>query len=172
MLSLCNEWEYTSEWFDGFALGEGDGEAVRLPHTVAQMPLHYADHERYQGICGYRRKLELGPELAGKHIFVQFDGAAHIATVFLNGRELTTHRCGYTGFRVEITDAAALGGENLLCVRLDTTENPAIPPFGHVIDYLTYGGLYREVWLDVREKCYIEDVFITTPTLTDRKSVV
>ena len=110
MLSLCNEWEYTSEWFDGFALGEGDGEAVRLPHTVTQMPLHYADHERYQGICGYRRKLELGPELAGKHIFVQFDGAAHVATVFLNGRELTTHRCSYTGFRGDITGSAALGG--------------------------------------------------------------
>ena len=169
MRSLCNEWEYTSEWFDGFALGEGDGEAVRLPHTVAQLPLHYADHNAYQGLCGYRRKLELGQELAGKHIFIQFDGAAHIATVFLNGMELTTHRCGYTGFRVEITDAAVLGGENLLCVRLDTTENPGVPPFGHVIDYLTYGGLYREVWLDIREKSYIEDLFITTPTLATLK---
>ena len=169
MLSLCNEWEFTPEWFDAFALGEGEGTAVRLPHTVAELPLHYADPMVYQGFCGYRRRLKLGRELAGKHIFLQFDGAAHIATVYLNGRELTTHRCGYTGFRVEITDTAVLGGENLLCVRLDTTENPAIPPFGNVIDYLTYGGLYREVWLDVREKSYIEDIFITTPTLTTLK---
>ena len=169
MLSLCNEWEFTPEWFDGFALGEGEGNAVRLPHTVAEMPLHYANHEHYQGICGYRRKLNLGKELAGKHLFLQFDGAAHIAAVFINGRELIQHRCGYTGFRVEITNAVTLGGENLLCVRLDTTENPEIPPFGHVIDYLTYGGLYREVWLDVREKSYIEDLFITTPTLTTLK---
>ena len=169
MRSLCNEWEFIPEWFDGFALGEGKGIAVRLPHTSAELPLHYADHMAYQGICGYRRKLELGQELAGKHIFLQFDGAAHIATVYINGRELTTHRCGYTGFRVEITGAVVLGGENLLSVRLDTTENPAIPPFGHVIDYLTYGGLYREAWLDIREKSYIEDVFITTPTLTTLK---
>ncbi len=169
MLSLCNEWEFTPEWFDGFTLGEGEGNAVRLPHTVAEMPLHYANHEHYQGICGYRRKLNLGKELAGKHLFLQFDGAAHIAAVFINGRELIQHRCGYTGFRVEITNAVTLGGENLLCVRLDTTENPEIPPFGHVIDYLTYGGLYREVWLDVREKSYIEDLFITTPTLTTLK---
>lgn len=109
MRSLCNEWEFTPEWFDGFALGEGQGDPVRLPHTVAELPLHYADHMAYQGFCGYRRKLNLGQELAGKHIFLQFDGAAHIATVYLNGRELTTHCCGYTGFRVEITDVAVLG---------------------------------------------------------------
>ena len=169
MRSLCDGWEFTQEWFEEFAAGEGTGSPVRLPHTVAELPLHYADHESYQMVCGYRRKLPLGRELAGKHIFLQFDGAAHIATVFLNGRELTTHRCGYTGFRVEITDAVVLGGENLLAVRLDTTENPEIPPFGHVIDYLTYGGLYREVWLDVREKSYIEDLFFTTPDLTTLK---
>lgn len=34
-----------------------------------------------------------------------------------------------------------------------------IPPFGFVIDYMTYGGLYREVWLDIKEKTYLKDVF-------------
>ncbi len=41
-----------------------------------------------------------------------------------------------------------------------------MPPFGFVLDYLAYGGLYREVWLDVRGADVIEDVFVTTPTLT------
>ena len=169
MLSLCNNWEFTKEWSESFLAGEGTAEAVRLPHTVQEMPLHYGDHTAYQMVCGYRRKLELGKELAGKRLFLQFDGAAHIATVYLNGQELTTHCCGYTAFRVEITDAALLDQENLLAVRLDTTENPAIPPFGFVVDYLTYGGLYREVWLDVKEKSYIEDLYITTPTLSTLK---
>ena len=169
MRSLCNNWEFTRDWSDMFAAGEGSGEMVRLPHTVQEMPLHYGDHMAYQMICGYRRKLGLGKELAGKRLFLQFDGAAHIATVYVNGQELTTHCCGYTAFRVEITEAVKLGEENLLAVRLDTTENPAIPPFGFVVDYLTYGGLYREVWLDVKESCYIEDLYITTPTLSTLK---
>ncbi|MBQ3193016.1 MAG: glycoside hydrolase family 2 protein [Oscillospiraceae bacterium] len=169
MLSLCNQWEFVPEWFDGFALGEGEGEPVRLPHTVKECPLHYTDHMAYQTVCGYRRKIELGRELEGKHIFLQFDGAAHIATVYINGKEAAHHRTGYTGFRVEITELAALGEENILAVKLDTTENPQIPPFGFVVDYLTYGGLYREVWLDVKEKSYIRDLFITTPTLTTLK---
>ena len=165
MLSLCNGWEFTESWFDGFAEGEGTGTSVRLPHTVKEIPQHYADHTAYQMVCGYRRKLELGQELAGKRIFLQFDGAAHIATVFLNGKEIAHHRCGYTGFRVEITGEAVLGGDNLLAVKLNTTENPEVPPFGFVVDYLTYGGLYREVWLDIRERSYIEDLYITTPDL-------
>ncbi len=169
MLSLCNDWEFIPNWFAGFETGEGQGSPVRLPHTVRECPQHYTDHQAYQMVCGYRRKLELGEELAGKHIFLQFDGAAHIATVYLNGKELVAHRCGYTGFRVEVTDAAVLGGENILAVKLDTTENPDVPPFGFVIDYLTYGGLYREVWLEIKEKSYIEDLYITTPDLTTLK---
>ena len=169
MLSLCNHWEFVPEWSDSFAAGEGEAQAVRLPHTVKEIPLHYADHNSYQMVCGYRRKLELGKELEGKRLFLQFDGAAHIATVYLNGQELAHHRTGYTAFRVDITEAAVLGGENLLAVKLDTTENPAVPPFGFVIDYLTYGGLYREVWLDVRSESYIEDLYITTPTLSTLK---
>lgn len=169
MQSLCNRWEFTPEWSDGFALGEGTGEWVRLPHTVKELPQHYADSLAYQMVCGYRKKLNLGEDLAGKRLFVQFDGAAHIATVFLNGKELAVHRCGYTAFRVDITDGAVLGGENWLAVKLDTRENGEIPPFGFVVDYLTYGGLYREVWLDVREKSYIEDLYVTTPDLTTLK---
>ena len=164
MLSLCNNWEFTEQWFDGFAAGEGTGEAVRLPHTVREIPTHYADHESYQMVCGYRRNLTLGEEYLGRKLFLQFDGAAHIATVYVNGREVAHHRTGYTGFRCEITDFARLG-DNCIAVKLDTTENPEVPPFGFVIDYLTYGGLYREVWLDVKEKSYIEDLFITTPDL-------
>ena len=164
MLSLCNNWEFTKQWSDGFAAGEGSGDPVRLPHTVQEIPLHYADHTSYQMVCGYRRNLTLGKEYLNKKLFLQFDGAAHIATVYVNGKEAAHHRTGYTGFRVDITDLTHLG-DNCIAVKLDTTENPEVPPFGFVIDYLTYGGLYREVWLDARENSYIEDLYITTPDL-------
>ncbi len=165
MLSLCNGWEFSQNWSEAFASGQGDAKIVRLPHTVQELPQHYADPESYQMVCGYRKKLSIGKELEGKRLFLQFDGAAHIATVFLNGKEVVRHATGYTAFRAEITGSVAYGEENLLTVKLDTTENPEVPPFGFVIDYLTYGGLYREVWLDIREQSYLEDVYLTTPTL-------
>ena len=163
MISLCSGWQFAESWSEKFLSGAGEAEDVRLPHTVRELPLHYAGPEDYEMLCGYRRVLHIPAEYEGKRLFLQFDGAAHIASVFVNGRETVTHRCGYTAFRVEITGLVRYGADNLVAVRLDCTENPAIPPFGFVIDYLTYGGLYREVWLDVREQAYIEDIFVTTP---------
>lgn len=163
MISLCSGWQFAESWSEEFLSGAGEAENVRLPHTVRELPLHYAGPEDYEMLCGYRRVLHIPAEYEGKRLFLQFDGAAHIASVFVNGRETVTHRCGYTAFRVEITGLVRYGADNLVAVRLDCTENPAIPPFGFVIDYLTYGGLYREVWLDVREQAYIEDIFVTTP---------
>lgn len=163
MISLCNDWEFTPEWSEAFLKGEGAGEPVRLPHNVKELPLHYAGPEDYEMVCGYRRKLAIPESYRGKRLFLQFDGAAHGADVYIDGIHVGSHRCGYTAFRLEITDYARFGGEMDLAVKLDTRENPAIPPFGFVIDYLTYGGLYREVWLDVREESYITDVFVTTP---------
>ena len=160
--SLCNHWEFVENWTESFARGKGEAIPVRLPHTVKELPLHYADHNAYQMLCGYRRKLPIPAEYAGKRLFLQFDGAAHIATVYVNGEEACHHRTGYTAFRCEITGFVTPGEDALICVKLDTTENPEVPPFGFVIDYLTYGGLYREVWLDVREQSYIEDIFVTT----------
>ena len=163
MISLCSGWQFAESWSEEFLSGAGEAEDVRLPHTVRELPLHYAGPEDYEMLCGYRRVLHIPAEYEGKRLFLQFDGAAHIASVFVNGRETVTHRCGYTAFRVEITGLVRYGADNLVAVRLDCTENPAIPPFGFVIDYLSYGGLYREVWLDVREQAYIEDIFVTTP---------
>ena len=168
--SLCtSRWEFIPEWFDGFALGEGSGEQVRIPHNVKEMPLHYSDHEAYQMVCGYRHTIVFDEALRGQRHFVRFDGAAHIATVYVNGAELMTHRCGYTAFRVDITDHVRYGEDNIIAVKLDTTENPAVPPFGFVIDYLTYGGIYREVWLESKPEQHIEDIYLTTPDLVTLK---
>ena len=165
MKKLADGWEFTRSWSNAFRLGEGEGEPVRLPHNPRFIPQHCAGPEDYEGVYGYRRTLALDESLRGKRLFLQFDGAAHTATVFVNGRERRTHRSGYTAFRVEITDDVRLDGTDLVAVRLDSTENPEIPPFGYVIDYLTYAGLYRDVWLDVREPVCTANVFVQTPNL-------
>ena len=81
MISLCNQWEFTKQWHDAFLLGEGTAENVRLPHTVQELPLHYADHNSYQMVCGYRKKLEITEEMMGTRLFLQLDGAAFVVAV-------------------------------------------------------------------------------------------
>ena len=165
MIRIDNDWQFVFSWTDAFGRGEGEARSVRLPHTVSEIPLHYADPASYATVCGYRRRLAVPADTAGKRLFLQFDGAAHIATVYINGEACAHHRCGYTAFRAEITDLVVPGGEALVAVKLDCTENPAVPPFGHNIDYLTFGGLYRDVWLDVRPEKMIEELFVYAPDL-------
>ena len=165
MRSLSRNWEFTSEWSEAFLGGEGEAVRVDLPHNFKELPLHYSSPADYEAILGYRKTVFLPAEDEGKRLFLRFDGAAHIATVYWNGEELGTHKNGYTGFSFEVTDRAVFGADNTVAVRLDSTENSSIPPFGFVIDYLTYSGLYREAWLDVRNETYLSDVFVSTPDL-------
>lgn len=162
--SLCSDWEFTAQWSEDFLHFTAPGQPVRLPHTCKEVPLHYADSTAYQMLCGYRRTLTLAGQ-PGERVFLQFDGAGHIATLYVNGVEAASHRCGYTAFRTEVT-ALVRPGENQIAVKLDTTENPDVPPFGFVVDYLTYGGLYREAWLDLRGPALIADLYVVTPSVT------
>ncbi len=47
----------------------------------------------------------------------------------------------------------------MLVVDLDSSERADIPPFGYEIDYLTFGGIYREVSLRIVPSTFIENVF-------------
>ena len=158
-------WLFSEQFEDAMtepAYDEGNMRPVRLPHTVKETPFDYFDESCYQMVNGYRRKFAAPKEWEGKRVAVTFCGAAHEADVYVNGEKILTHACGYTAFTADLTDRLRYGEENLLAVRLDSRESLNIPPFGHVIDYMTYGGLYREVFLEVSERTRIADVFLRT----------
>ena len=159
MKSLCSGWEFTHEPSAGFLAGGECGEIrrVTLPHQVCPTPLHYADPRLYSGVYGYRRHITADD--LSKRYYVIFEGAAHVAELFVNGVKAGEHFCGYTSFRTEVTGFLR-PGDNVIAVRLDTTERADVPPFGGVVDYLCYGGLYREAWLEVLPQVHIEDVFV------------
>ena len=152
-----NDWEFTYSIENGFA----DSQIIRIPHTVKEIPFNYADESTYQTVCGYRKTFLYTKDMDNKRMFLCFAGAAHLAYVFLNDHLICTHSCGYTAFEAELTEFIK-DGENEIIVKLDTRETNNIPPFGHVIDYMTYGGIYREVTLEIRENNYITDVFVRT----------
>ena len=137
--------------------GLPDGVSVRIPHTSAVTPFHYFDEGLYQKVSGYEKTFELPEGFEGKKVFAVFDGIAHYAEVYINGSLVATHSCGYTAFEADLTDYL-VDGENVLRVKVDSRESLNIPPFGFVIDYMTYGGIYREVTLEARGQNYIKEV--------------
>lgn len=139
---------------------DADFTPVTLPHSNIILPHHNFDNQDYQFTSTYRKRFRLPQPRAGRQVTVEFDGAMIACTVSLNGHTLGDHEGGFTPFSFDITPYLNESGDNLLTVHLDSSERPDIPPYGGVVDYLTFGGIYRDVWLRYTDPCEIRDLFV------------
>ncbi|MCM1088953.1 MAG: hypothetical protein NC419_12415 [Muribaculaceae bacterium] len=160
---LNNDWKFTEQYSEALLapdFDDGGLVSVRLPHTCKETPFHYFDEHLYQMVSGYRRTFDAPQEWKGQKVLLTIDGAAHESEVFLNGKKVGEHHCGYTAFTMDLSGNIHYGAENVLVVKVDSREELDIPPFGFVVDYMTYGGIYRDVFLDIKNPVYLEDVFL------------
>ena len=145
---------------------------VTIPHTNKLLPWHGFDDKEYQFVSLYRRHFRMPPGMSGRRVFVDFGGVMTAAIVTLNGQKLGEYRGGYTHFSFELTPHIDWRGDNVLAVEVDSTERNDVPPFGGEIDYLTFGGIYRDVALRVVPTAFIENVFARPlNVLSDNRSV-
>ncbi|MDR3496985.1 MAG: glycoside hydrolase family 2 TIM barrel-domain containing protein [Ancalomicrobiaceae bacterium] len=155
-----------AERLDGLQVAD-----VSLPHNAVDLPFSYLDETSYQRAFTYQRLIAWDDRFADREVSVTFDGAMADAVVYLNGVEIARHSDGYTPFEARLTEHLQ-PGDNILTVRLDGSENAAIPPFGGAIDYLTYAGIYRDVWLQATAPVAIGRLKIATANeLLDDKAV-
>ena len=163
-IDINNGWLWAEEFNEEMvkpSYEEGGMESVRIPHTVKVTPLNYFDAHVYQMVSCYRKTIDVPAEWKDKKVFITFDAVAHEVEVYVNGVSVAKHSCGYTAFTADLSDYLKFGEKNVIAVKCDSRESLNVPPFGFVIDYMTYGGIYREVHLDVKEKDHIKDVFVS-----------
>jgi len=134
-------------------------DRVTIPHTNIRLPWHSFDEKSYEFVSIYRRRFRLPAAAHGKRVFVDFEGVMTASKVWINGAYLGEYKGGYTPFSFELTDHIDWSGDNVLAVEVDSTERADIPPFGYNIDYLTFGGIYREVSLRVVSPTFIDNIF-------------
>jgi beta-galactosidase len=162
ILPMNRGWRYHPAKVQGAESPDFDDTAfarVVIPHTNARLPWHNFDDKQYEFISTYRRKFRLPQSAAGKRIFVDFEGVMTASTVWINGVRLGEYKGGYTPFSFELTPHLHADADNVLVVQVDSTERADIPPFGNEIDYMTFGGIYREVSLRAVPETYIDNVF-------------
>jgi beta-galactosidase len=153
------------------ATADSTWRPVTLPHTWnAQDP--FDDVEGYRrDVSWYRKHLAVDSTLRGKRLFLYFEGANQVATVFVNGTRVGEHRGGYTAFAFDVTSQLHAGGDNVIAVRVDNSHSPSIPPLS--VGYALYGGIYRDVWLLATEPVHFDltdhassGVVVTTPAVS------
>ena len=161
LTALGDSWRYVPRFDESFLEPSFDiapWGAVDLPHTNLELPYNDFDEKTYQFVSTYARELELPALADGKRAILEFEGVMAACDLWVNGVHSGGHVGGYTPFAIDIT-AAARPGANRLVLRVDSTERADIPPFGHVIDYLCYGGVYRGVFLKVAESARLSDAW-------------
>ncbi len=170
VVSFNETWSF-HEGFEPRLLEAFDGRTtVSLPHNAVELPFNYFDETSYQRAFTYQKLLRWMPEFEGREVSFVFDAAMADAVVYLNGEEIIAHKDGYTPFEARFT-GKLVKGDNLITVTIDGSENPEIPPFGGAIDYLTYAGIYRDVWLKVTDPVSIGNLKIeTSDVLADEKT--
>ncbi len=175
ILNLNTDWFFLSEDVNKakeLDFNSDQLEAVSLPHTNKLFPHHYFSDQEYKFVSWYRRSIFLDKSYQDKRLILEFDGVMSAAEVYINGQEVGSHRGGYTPFSIDITDYIQLGNSNILAVRVDSTRRKDIPPEGNVVDYLLFGGIYRDVRLKVVEPVYIERGFWKIEEANNQKGVL
>jgi beta-galactosidase len=162
ILPINRGWRYHPAWVNGAEGTTFDDSAfqrVVVPHTNIELPWHSFDDKDYEFVSTYRRRFKYPKYADGKRVFVDFEGVMTASTVWINGQLLGNYRGGFTPFSFEVTQHLHRNAENVLVVKVDSTERPDIPPFGYEIDYMTSGGIYREVSLRIVPQVYIDNIF-------------
>jgi beta-galactosidase len=112
----------------------------------------------------YRRECSVPAEMAGRRIYLVFEGAATIADLYVNGQHLGQHRGAYTRFLFDATAALRPGGKNVIALRVNNDEKKTEDclPSGTRL-YKVWGGLYRKVWLLGTDSLHIDPTDSASP---------
>jgi beta-galactosidase len=162
VLPINRNWRYSPKVTPGAHEREFDDShfaRVTVPHTNLRVPWHSFDEKSYEFVSIYRRRIRLPAEARDRRVFVDFEGVMTASTVWLNGQSLGEYKGGFTPFSFELTSHVDFDRDNILAVEVDSSERKDIPPFGYEVDYLTFGGIYREVSLRIVSHTYIENIF-------------
>jgi len=111
------------------------------------------------GVGWYRKHIDISDSLAGRSVFIEFDGAMSHAGVFLNGDFVGEWPYGYASFGFDLTGKVKFGQSNLFAVRLENLPESS--------RWYPGAGLYRNVRLVFKNRIHVKrwGTYITTPDI-------
>ena len=142
-----------------------DWQPVDLPHTWNQWDAMDASPGYRRDGGWYQKELTIsGPTDARYHLY--FEGANISTVVYVNGQRAGEHVGGYVGFEIDITDFVRLEEANTISVRVDNGYNRDVIP-SQKADFFIYGGITRDLWLNVLPKHHLQQVHVSTPEVSE-----
>ena len=131
------------------------------------------------GWVWYEREFAIPRAWQDQRIVLRFGSVTHHAVVYVNGKEVMTHKGGFLPFEVEL-DACVTLGNNRLTVAVSNMLDHTCIPFGiikdadpayfpageksqkYAFDFFNYSGIHRPVRIYTTPRAYIKDITVTT----------
>ena len=159
--SLNFSWSFIKGFKDAYLakLDKVEALEVNVPHNPVEIPYNYFSEENYQGLFTYEKLFDVENYDEKRIYILHFEGFMFLADIYLNGEKLGQFYSGYLPVDIDITKFVKKSNNRLVMV-IDSRENKDYPPFGFAIDYLTFAGIYREVWLESHLSTYLNHFYV------------
>ena len=133
-------------------------ETVTVPHTW-----NIGKYDDFEGTVWYFKTFSLPTDVRAKRVELHFGATFYKSRVWLNGTELGSHEGGHTAYYFDLTPH--LKPSNFLAVEINNQAGMAtIPGWSMKLwdstqieanniwyDWWHYGGIVRDVWLQISE---------------------
>ncbi|GHV57330.1 beta-galactosidase [Bacteroidia bacterium] len=150
---------------------------VSIPHTWNDKDAVDDTPGYYRGTGWYRKNVFIDSGAENKSVYVYFEGANQETELYVNEQLAGKHKGGYTRFCFDVTPFIKTGTVNLFTVKVDNAHNENIPPLS--ADFTFFGGIYRDVYLVVKEKIHVSmgdyaspGIYIKTPQVSKDEASV
>jgi hypothetical protein len=154
---FTDDWHFARE-------GSADWSPVSLPHDAMIHEARSADapawaHGGYfpGGAYIYRKHWTPSFELQGKQVSLRFEGVYRHSRVLIDGTDVGGSLSGYREFEVRLDEHLQLGTTHQIDVTVDNSRTPNAR-------WYTGSGIYRPVWLEVRDAIHIQPDGVTFVT--------
>jgi beta-galactosidase/beta-glucuronidase len=165
-VSLNGLWEYairpegerTSEQYDG---------SILVPFPVESALSGVQKPVGKENSLWYRKTFKVPKAWSEKHVQLHFEAVDWETTLWVNGREIGTHRGGYDPFLFDITDALKKRGDQKIILRVWDPIDEGTQPRGkqvrepHGIWYTSVTGIWQSVWMEPVSETCIQSLKIT-----------
>ncbi|HEX2958336.1 MAG TPA: glycoside hydrolase family 2 TIM barrel-domain containing protein [Chitinispirillaceae bacterium] len=149
----------------GTSFNDAAWNKVCIPHSNVITKHAFLDTASYRIITWYRKHFTPSAALNGRRFLLEFQGVSIVATVYVNGVSVGSHKGAYTPFIFDITDKVKVGQDNVIAVKVDSKKHDEIPPECYSkpnMDFIVFGGIVRPVTLITVDPMYIDWTFVAT----------
>ena len=141
LININEGWSFLKDTKEIPATLPTDWEVVNVPHTWNNIDGMDGGSDYFRGTCNYAKVIKKADLPEAECYYLEINGAASSADVYVNGKAMAHHDGGFSTWRVDIT--AELTDETLVVVAVDNAANDRVYP--QVADFTFYGGMYRDV---------------------------